>query len=141
MPFLVSSEMTTHLYQETMDDISRSDTTKMDTAINEAIAEARGYINPRYDDVATFAQTGDGRNPILLLYVKDIAVWHFITLCNSNVEIELRRDRYRRAIEWLKEIQSGKTNPALPLPNPDADGNQPNTGIQSSSNTPRNNQF
>ena len=52
-----------------------------------------------YDTEAIFAATGNNRNPILLLYIKDIAVWHFINLANPNVEMQLRQDRYEKAVK------------------------------------------
>jgi len=48
--------------------------------------------------------------------VKDVAVWHFLQLSNPGVEMELRLERYEKAIKWFEKVQSGKTNPNLPLP-------------------------
>ncbi len=115
MPFLTTAEINTHLYGEVVNEINRTDATLLQTAIDAAIAEARGYLT-MYDLVAIFAATGSSRNPILLLYIKDIAVWHFIQLSNPSVDMHLRMDRYEKAISWFGKVQSGKTNPDLPLP-------------------------
>ncbi|SEW02046.1 Protein of unknown function [Chitinophaga sp. YR573] len=115
--FLELSELSTHAYKEVMDEISRDDDTIPEDAINAAIEEARGYLTA-YDVDAIFSATGDNRNPVLLLYIKDIAIWHFINLANVAIEMELRSDRYDKAIKWLEKVQSGKTNPSLPLPAP-----------------------
>ena len=115
MAYLTPAEINTHLYDEVVTEISRDDLTKLQTAINAAIAEAKGYLKA-FDADAIFSVIGDDRNPILLLYVKDIAVWHFIVISNPAVEWQARKDRYDMAIKWLEKVQSGKTNPDLPLP-------------------------
>lgn len=117
MPFLIPSEIESHLYPEVTRAINRSetDTTQLQAAIDAAIAETRGYLNA-YDRDAIFSAVGSDRNPILLLYCKDIAVWHFIQLSNPGVEMDLRLNRYEKAVKWLQLVQSGRTNPDLPYP-------------------------
>lgn len=115
MPFLTPSEINTHLYGEIQNEISRNDVTLMESAIKAAIEEVGGYLS-NYDRTAIFNAIGDSRNPIILLYSKDVAVWHFIQLGNPNVEIALRERRYELAITRLLEIQKGVNVPNLPLP-------------------------
>lgn len=105
--------MKTHLYNENVEVIHRGDETILQAAIDAAIAEARGYLKA-YDVAATFAATGSSRNALLLTFVKDIATWHFLVLCNAGVELELRQDRYDRAINWLKAVQRGDVAADLP---------------------------
>lgn len=113
--YLTPAEINTHLYGGIIDEINRGDATITTSAIAAAIAEATGYLTA-YDITAIFAATGNDRNPILLLYIKDITVWHYIQLANPAVEMELRLKRYEHAIKFLEKIQSGKTNPSLPYP-------------------------
>lgn len=140
MAFLTVSELYTHLYQEVIDEISRNDATKADTAIDAATEEAKGYLTS-YDTDAIFNATGDGRNPILLLYVKDIAVWHFINLANPNVDMQLRLERYEKAVKWLEKVQAGISNPSLPLPAAPSDGTPLENFMKWGSEPPRNNYF
>jgi phage gp36-like protein len=113
MAFLTITELKTHLYNENVDVISRSDDTIVQAAIDAAIAEAKGYL-AAFDVTTVFAATGSSRNALLLVFVKDIATWHFIVLCNAGVEMELRQDRYERAVAWLKAVQKGDIAPDLP---------------------------
>lgn len=53
---------------------------------------------------------------MLLIFVKDIAVWHFVNLCNAGTDLQLRQDRYERAIAWLRSVQRSETRPNLPVP-------------------------
>ena len=82
------------------------------SAIDAAIEEVQGYLT-KYDTGKIFAARGKERNPILLLFVKDIAAWHFCNICNAGVDIEMREKRYDRAIEWLRNNQN-RQNPNLP---------------------------
>lgn len=119
MAYLTPDEINTHLYGEIADEISRGDNSILQTAIDAAISEMRGYIS-FYDVDTILATTGTNREPILLMFTKDIAVWHFISLANPNVEIELRETRYENAIKWLNKVQKGETVPNLPpATNPD----------------------
>lgn len=117
MPFLTIEEIKTHLYGEVVEEITRTDDSIVQDAVNAAIEEALGYLTA-YDTEAVFNATGTDRNSVLLLYTKDIAVWHFINLSNTAVEMELRLKRYEKAVKWLEGVQSGKINPKLPLPPP-----------------------
>lgn len=121
MSFLTTQELETHLYRENIDVISRNDDTILMAAIDAAIAEAYGYLGA-YDREAIFGAEGAARNALLLIFVKDIAVWHFINLCNAGVELELRQDRYDRAVAWLRQVQKGEIKPALPVVDEDGDG-------------------
>lgn len=141
MPYLTKEELTTHIYEGVMNEISRDDDAVIQSAIDAAIEEAGGYLKPRYDTVAVFIAEGSNRNPVLLYFVKDIAKWHFISLSNPNIDLALAQVRYDRAVKWLREVQAGITNPGLPVPSLASDGTNPKTGVQWTSNLKRNNQF
>lgn len=85
------------------------------TAIEAAQEEAAGYLTA-YDLPAVWAKQGTERNSILLLFLKDMAVWHYIQLANPSVDMQLRLDRYEKAIKWLEKVQKGQVNPQLPYP-------------------------
>lgn len=123
--YLTADEISTHLYGEVTDLISRGDSSKLEEAIDAATDEAKGYLSA-YDTDAIFAATGTDRAPVLLLFVKDIAVWHYIQLANPAVEMQLRLDRYEKAVKWLEKVQSGKVVPQLaykPVTAPDVQNN------------------
>jgi phage gp36-like protein len=113
MSYLTIDELGTHLYEENIEVITRGDDTMTQAAIDAAISEAKGYL-AAYDRIAIFGAAGDSRNPLLLTFVKDIAAWHLINLCNAGTEFKIRQDRYDRAVNWLKEVQKGTVQPDLP---------------------------
>jgi hypothetical protein len=143
MPFISPSELSTHLYGEITAEIHRGNTSIVQAAIDAAISEASSYLNA-FDVAAVFAATGTNRHAYLLLCVKDIAVWHYIQLANPAVEMQLRLERYEKAIEWLTKVQKGQAVPNLPYPEPPVDTNGDGDAdgyIKWGSNTKRINNF
>lgn len=125
--YLTPSELTSHLYRESIDTISREDEAPILAAIDAAISEARGYLTA-YDTHALFSAEGEARNALLLLFVKDIAVWHFVNLCNAGTDLDLREKRYDRAVSWLRQVQKGEVVPDFPIVDKDGDGKADGAG-------------
>lgn len=125
--YLTPKELKTHLYREDIALIQGDDDTILLSSIDAAVAEARGYL-ARYDVAAVFGAVGEARNALLLTFTKDIAVWHFLNLCNSGNDLDLRRFRYERAIDWLKAVQRGDVTPDLPVRDEDGDGRDDGPG-------------
>lgn len=121
MAYLTIEELKTHLYKDNIDVITRGDDTIVVSAIDSAIQEAKGYL-AHYDREAIFEATGGERNALLHIFVKDIASWHLVNLCNAGTDLQLRESRYLRAIDWLKGVQANKVNPDLPIVDEDGDG-------------------
>ena len=114
--YLTPDELSSHIYPEVQKEIARSntDTTLVSNAIDAAVEETKSYLT-HYDVDAIFNATGADRNSIILMYVKDIAVWHFINLSNAAIEWDVRESRYDKAIKFLRNVQKGEANPNLPL--------------------------
>lgn len=110
MPFLTATDFNTHVDAEIVNAITNGQTNILPAAINAAIAEAKGYMS-RYAYETIFANTADARDPILLMYVKNMARWHFIALANPNIDYEDTKQRYADAIKWLDKVQQGKIAP------------------------------
>jgi phage gp36-like protein len=138
MAFLSQEELKTHLYAENINVISRDDETILQAAIDAACQEAKSYL-AAYNTTEIFAAVGSDRNALLLIFIKDIAVWHFINLCNAGTELQLRQDRYERAIDWLKAVQRGDVSPDLPKII--EDGKEKNGIITFGSNPKKNQHF
>jgi len=139
MAYLEPAEIKTHLYGPIVDEISREDESILQSAIDAGISEAQGYLTA-YDTLSIYSATGTARHPALLLYTKDIVVWHYIQLSNPAVEMELRKYRYEQAIAWLQKVQKGQTNPNLPYP-AEPPASEANNYIKWGSNIKRNNNF
>jgi phage gp36-like protein len=108
--FLTAAELKTHIYEGTVNAISDGDDTLMPQAIAAAVQEAAGYMS-RFDYVTVLEQTDVNRDPILLQYIKEMAVWHFIGLANANINYDVALDRYSKAIKWLDKVADGRFLP------------------------------
>lgn len=119
---LLREDFDTHMYPEIIGVIERQDNDILEKAIAAAEGEAKGYLS-RYDIETLFETTGVNRDPTLLLYLKDIAMWHFILLANPDTDLELRRTRFEDAIKWFEKIQAGKiVQKQWPIPSPEVEG-------------------
>jgi len=135
--YVNTNEITTHLGVEQIEAISDGNETNLETAINTALVQVRGYLKAKYDMPAEFAKTGDARNALLVTYVKDIAVWHFINICHVNTNIEERAKRRDDAVKDLMRAQKGDCDFELPA----LQAEQKTDTILFSSNTKRNNHY
>lgn len=131
-------DLKTHLYGYQIAQISEDDEDIVLRAIAAAEEETKSYfyINHkkeyldgrlRYDVDKIFSAQGVERNPLILNIVITIAVWHFITLSNPDILHERIKERYDRAIDFLKKLNKGEISLGnLPLLN------EPETDSQSS---------
>lgn len=112
MAFITKTDMYSHIYEEDINVIDRTSDT--DSALSKAIlggiAEAQGYLS-KYDIDFLFGQTGDDRDPILKLQVGNLIAFHFIGLCNANVNYAVIEDRYTKASTWFDRIQKNRISP------------------------------
>jgi hypothetical protein len=137
--YLTADEIFTHLYEETVEAISGDDERLLLAAIKGAISEAKGYLNA-FDIAAIFAKTGDDRDDLLLIWLKDMAVWHYINIARPSVDFDVRERRYNAAIAWLKGVQKGDIVPDFPRPvDPETNIETNSTGILFGSNPKRGN--
>lgn len=109
--FITPEDYDASIHREILDSLLRTDSQK-DSAIVEicedrAIAEMRSYLSKYYDCDAIFSQTGSGRHPLILMMAVDIAVYHIFCLHNPYKMSQIRKDRYDRAVEWLKAVAKG----------------------------------
>lgn len=134
--FITPEELYTHLYEESIKAISGNDTRLLEAAIDGAVVEAKGYLH-KFDLDKIFNVEDNLRNALLLIFVKDIAVWHYINIARPSVDIDLRAKRYDAAIAWLKGVQQEKIIPNLPARR-QADGTEENaSGVLITSNPKR----
>lgn len=136
--YLSNDEIKTHLYSDNVEVITRGDETIVTAAVDAAISEAKGYLSA-FDRDSIFGAVAGERNTLLLTFVKDIAAWHLLNLCNAGSDMKLRQDRYDRAIEWLNAVQKGNVSPDLPVII--TDGIQTATSISYGSNEKREQHF
>ena len=112
--WITKDELKTHMNVDNIDVITDNDDTLVASAVDGAVSEAKGYLGS-YDTGTIFNTSGAARNSLLLIFVKDITVWHLIKLSNYQADIEYRGKLYDRAVSWLKGVQKGDITPDLPV--------------------------
>ena len=123
--FITPEDFKTHLYEGQIDAISDNDEDMLNEAIATAMAQASGYLS-RYDTDAIFACADKVKFANLRTYIKDLAKWHFINICNVNVDFEIAETRYKIATSELEKIQKGLIVPkGWPRINEPANTNTP----------------
>lgn len=133
--FLTKDELKSAIYAYQLSEITEMDDGIVEMAITAATDEAKSYLRPnrksewmdgraKYDVDAVFNAAGTARNSLLMEMVKSIAVWYVVRLCNVDMIYENLKDRYDRAIDWLKKVNKGEITLDLALlPDDDTDTN------------------
>lgn len=130
--FIEASEIKTHLQDYQVEQITNGDVSIVISAIDAAVAEVKSYIASRYDTDAIFSQTGRNRSQLIVIHVKNIAVWNLMRLANVDAIYERYRDAYNDTINYLTKVSEGTLVPDLPY-RQTPDGTPPGT-LQISSN-------
>lgn len=113
--FITDEDYAVVIGEEALKVTSRASAENRTNAELEAIEEISGYLRPVYDCDAIFSAEGDARNKLIVMRTADIALYHLVASLPQKMGIEIRKERYERAIEWLEGVQSGKIIPNLPL--------------------------
>lgn len=102
--FVQLSDYDASIHREILDALTRSDESVVEICEDRAIAEMRCYLSKRYDCDRIFSAVGDARLQLVLMMVIDIAVYHIFSIHNPQKLSQLRKDRYDRAVEWMKAV-------------------------------------
>ena len=92
------------VHREILDALVRDDQSLVEICEDRAIAEMRCYLSKRYDCDAIFSASGPDRNQLILMMVIDIAVYHIFCIHNPQKLSQIRKDRYERAVEWMRAV-------------------------------------
>ena len=102
--FINTSDYDATIHREILDSLTRADESSVEICEDRAIAEMRCYLSKRYDCDRIFAATGADRLQLVLMMVIDIAVYHIFCVHNPQKLSQLRKERYDRAVEWMKAV-------------------------------------
>ncbi len=114
MAFITQQDLTQAIREYEIGQITDGDPTLVDIAISTAISEMRPYLF-RYDTERLFAAEGTSREPLLVRFAVDIAVFELCSIARPDQDLENRRALYNRAIGWLKEVRDENMPTGFPL--------------------------
>ncbi len=131
--FINPKDYDSSIRRELLDAITREDAAVLEMAEDAAILEMKPYLNAfNTNEIFAPAIEGqpDNRNKLVLMFAKDITIFHLWVALFGNKENTLRKSRYERAIQWLKEVSKGDIVPSgLP---PKIATEKPTIGIKTS---------
>lgn len=108
--FIQLTDYDASIHREILDALVRDDEAVIEIIEDRAITDMRGYLSRRYDVDAIFNETGDKRNQLILMMALDITIYHIFCIHNPQKLSTMRKDRYERAVDWMKAVSRGKIN-------------------------------
>lgn len=125
--FLTKEDLKNNIYSYQVEQITEGDDTIVMQALDTAEQEVKSYFytndkkeyldgRPRYDVEAIFSKRGDERNSLVVSLCLSVAKWYIVDLCNADIIYDHAKERYDRAIEYLKRLAKGEVNiSSLPI--------------------------
>lgn len=114
--FLEKEDYTTSIKLAVIDSMTGGSDDILNAISNEAVEELKSYLNSRFEVQVIFDAAGDERNKTLMMYAKDIALYHLYSINSLSSIPQTRINRYNKAIQWLEQVSEQKINPeGLPL--------------------------
>lgn len=114
--FLTNQDYEVVVGKTAMDVISRCSETVKANAEAEAQEEIACYLRPDYDADALFAAEYGARNPKIVQIAVDIALYHMASSLPQKMGMDIRKERYDAALDWLKGVRAGNLVPDLARP-------------------------
>src|SRR5690625_512522 len=105
--YIEIEELRTHVREEELQEIIRNDETIALAALDAAIEFAKSKLMKHYDTRAIFNHKGSERSPLLVKFVKDIAIWEIIGLATPHIDYNDKKLRYDDAVAWLTAVYKG----------------------------------
>lgn len=122
MSFLTTADYGLQIRQELRDLVTDGDETLLTAAAWAAQVEMESYLRGRFDVAAIFTATGGDRNPQIVMYLVDMALYHLHSRQNPRNVPQIRQDRYDQVLSWLRMVRKGELSadlPQEPATNPD----------------------
>lgn len=130
--FITLTDYDATIHREILDSLLRTGSETFDPQIVEicedrAVSEMRSYLGKQYDCDAIFSARGTDRHQLILMFAIDITVYHIFCQHNPYKMSEIRKERYERAVEWLKAVAAAKVtiDGAPKLPEEELHANSP----------------
>lgn len=83
-------------------------------AEQRALSRIAAALGGRYDAKAAFAMENEERDAELVGCAVDIALYHMSASLPGRMGNDIRKEKYEKAIEYLKDIQNGRATPNVP---------------------------
>lgn len=108
--FIELGDYDASIHRDILDSVTREDKAIVEICGDRAIEQMRSYMSGRYDCDAIFSASGKERVQLVVMFCADISVYHLFCIHNPQKLSPMRKDRYDRALEWLRRVQKGDVN-------------------------------
>lgn len=119
--YLEISDLKNNIYNYQVEQITEGDESIVLQALDTAEQEVKSYfyINNKkehldgrkiYDVEAIFSARGQERNALVVSLCLSVAKWYIVDLCNADIIYDHAKERYDRAIEYLKKLNKGEVS-------------------------------
>jgi phage gp36-like protein len=115
LQFLTENDFKPLISDAVLEQVMRSNTPTLERAEMMAISEMSSFLNTRFKTEEIFSAVGNERNPVIIMYLIDMVLYHLYTSVSPRAINELRVNRYDNAMAWLNKITKGELQPNLPL--------------------------
>ncbi|MEG1763158.1 MAG: phage protein Gp36 family protein, partial [Bacteroidales bacterium] len=112
--FLKKEDLYAKIRKNELEQITGNDDTLVLHAMQAAVSEMEPYLKERYNTKDIFTKQDRERNPLLVSFAVDIAIFEIISIALPGQDLQDRRERYKRAIDYLKQVRDEKLNLELP---------------------------
>lgn len=114
--YIVTSDIENHIEQGLLAALTFNDPdTNTPIVISQAISQLRSYLLARYQIDLELAKTGADRDSLIVMLCLDLVVYHLFTLVDAAHIPIARADRYKAALDFLKDAQSGLSVLNIPV--------------------------
>lgn len=117
--FLSITDLKNNIYNYQVEQITENDESIVFQALDTAEQEVKSYfyINNKkehldgrkiYDVDKIFSARGQERNALIVSLCLSVAKWYIVDLCNADIIYDHAKERYDRAIDFLKKLNKGE---------------------------------
>src|SRR5690349_1435196 len=100
MAFLAKTDFKYSIDLNTLDALTGGDDSIWTELSDEAVQEMKSFLNARYDVATIFAAVGLLRDKTIVMYCKDICLYHLYSIYAFRAIPQIRVDRYNHALQW-----------------------------------------
>lgn len=113
--FLIQEDYKTLIKDPVLAKVVESNDSIREEAERMAQSEMVSFLNGDFDVESIFGETGADRNPVVVMYLMDMTLYHLHARLAHVQMPKTREERYKRAISWLEMVNTGKLTPDLPM--------------------------
>ena len=114
MNFLTEQDYKPQIRNWILNVVTQKDPMAREQAELAAQSEMKTYLRSRYNVSAIFNKQGNERDPLLVMYLVDMSIYHLHSNISPDNIPEIRYIRYKSAIDWLNKVATDKLSPDLP---------------------------